>query len=74
MLIIQAIVVVAVVYEIQCILVLNKNGNIGLYTEAINVMLIGVAGKLWQQAPIQLPRALSPQLLDMISFLRKVFD
>ncbi|EKV07446.1 hypothetical protein PDIG_73070 [Penicillium digitatum PHI26] len=24
-------------------------------------MLAGVAGKLWQQAPIQLPRALSPR-------------
>jgi len=46
---------------IQCILVLNEDGNTSSYSEAISVMLAGVAGKLWQQAPIQLPRALSPR-------------
>ncbi|KAJ6027517.1 hypothetical protein N7499_000972 [Penicillium canescens] len=44
---------------IQCILVLNEDGNTGPYSEAISTMLAGVAGKLWQQAPIQFPQALS---------------
>ncbi|CAG8906403.1 unnamed protein product [Penicillium egyptiacum] len=45
----------------QCMLVLDEYGNTYPYSEAISVMLAGVAGKLWQQAPIQLPRALSPR-------------
>jgi hypothetical protein len=44
---------------IQCILVLNEDANTIPYSEAISTMLVGVAGKLWQQAPIQLPQALS---------------
>ncbi|KAJ6149255.1 hypothetical protein N7471_000454 [Penicillium samsonianum] len=46
---------------IQCMLILNENGNACPYSEVISVMLAGVAGKLWQQAPIQLPRTLSPR-------------
>ncbi|KAJ5597599.1 hypothetical protein N7537_007683 [Penicillium hordei] len=46
---------------IQCMLVLNEDGNACPYSEAISVMLAGIAGKLWQQAPIQLPQTLSPR-------------
>ncbi|KAJ5942198.1 hypothetical protein N7516_002366 [Penicillium verrucosum] len=46
---------------IQCMLVLNEDGNTSPYSEAISAMLAGIAGKLWQQAPIQLPRTLSPR-------------
>ncbi|KAJ5753984.1 uncharacterized protein N7511_008137 [Penicillium nucicola] len=44
---------------IQCILALNRNGNSDAYSEATSTMLAGIAGKLWQQAPIQLPQTLS---------------
>lgn len=46
---------------IQCMLVLNEDGNAYPYSEAISVKLAGIAGKLWQQAPSQLPRTLSPR-------------
>ncbi|CAI7670315.1 unnamed protein product [Penicillium crustosum] len=46
---------------IQCMLVLNEDGNACPYSEAISVMLAGIGGKLWQQAPIQLPQTLSPR-------------
>lgn len=41
--------------------ILNEDGNACPYSEVISVMLAGVARKLWQQAPIQLPRTLSPR-------------
>ncbi|CAG7925172.1 unnamed protein product [Penicillium olsonii] len=46
---------------IQCILILNEDASASSYSEAVSEMLAGVAGKLWQQAPIQLPQALSPR-------------
>lgn len=46
---------------IQCILVLHEDDNASPYSEGISVMLAGVAGKLFQQAPIQLPQGLSPR-------------
>ncbi|KAJ5334743.1 hypothetical protein N7452_007146 [Penicillium brevicompactum] len=46
---------------IQCILILNEGAAQTAYSELVSVMLAGVAGKLWQQAPIQLPQALSPR-------------
>jgi hypothetical protein len=46
---------------IQCILALNDTGTTGPFSEATSSMLAGIAMKLWQQAPIQLPQALSPR-------------
>ncbi|KAJ5864958.1 uncharacterized protein N7529_006874 [Penicillium soppii] len=46
---------------IQCILLFNEDGTKRPYSEVISAMLAGVAGKLFQQAPIQLPHALSPR-------------
>lgn len=46
---------------IQCILILNEDASPIEYSEAVSAMLAGVAGRLWHQAPIQLPRALSPR-------------
>ncbi|CAG8936457.1 unnamed protein product [Penicillium salamii] len=46
---------------IQCILILNEDATPSPYSEAVSAMLAGVAGKLFQQAPIQLPQALSPR-------------
>ena len=43
----------------QCILALNKGGDPDQYSESISVMLDGIAGRLWQQAPVQLPPSLS---------------
>ncbi|KAJ5721470.1 uncharacterized protein N7483_009404 [Penicillium malachiteum] len=43
----------------QCILALNKGGDPDQYSENISIMLDGIAGRLWQQAPVQLPPTLS---------------
>lgn len=43
----------------QCILALNGGGDPGQYSEHISVMLDGVAFRLWEQAPVQLPPTLS---------------
>ncbi|KAI9929536.1 hypothetical protein ASPWEDRAFT_534080 [Aspergillus wentii DTO 134E9] len=45
----------------QCILVFDRPENDDQYLESTTNMLTGLAWKLWQQAPIQLPHTLSPR-------------
>ncbi|KAJ5644084.1 uncharacterized protein N7484_006591 [Penicillium longicatenatum] len=43
----------------QCILALNGGGDPNQYSERISVMLDGIAMRLWEQAPVQLPSTFS---------------
>ncbi|KAJ5925521.1 hypothetical protein N7454_008160 [Penicillium verhagenii] len=43
----------------QCIVALNDCDNPDTYSEGISVMLEGIAVRLWEQAPVQLPPTLS---------------
>lgn len=44
---------------VQCILALDGGGDPDQYSENISVMLDGIAIRLWEQAPVQLPPTLS---------------
>lgn len=47
---------------IQCILILNEDDTEPFpYSETVSTMLVDLAERLWQQAPIQLPNTLSPK-------------
>ncbi|PWY86762.1 hypothetical protein BO70DRAFT_422416 [Aspergillus heteromorphus CBS 117.55] len=45
----------------QCMLILAEDPSAPSYSEAISTMLFNLGQKLWQQAPTQLPRSLSPR-------------
>ncbi|KAK1142392.1 hypothetical protein N8T08_007944 [Aspergillus melleus] len=47
---------------IQCMLILNEDDYEATpYSETVSMMLMDLAERLWQQAPIQLPKTLSPK-------------
>ncbi|PLB45003.1 hypothetical protein P170DRAFT_479534 [Aspergillus steynii IBT 23096] len=47
---------------IQCILILDEDDTEAIpYSETVSTMLVDLAERLWQQAPIQLPNTLSPK-------------
>ncbi|KAJ5822578.1 hypothetical protein N7447_004918 [Penicillium robsamsonii] len=43
----------------QCIVALNEGGDPEKYSENISIMLDGIAARLWEQAPVQLPPTFS---------------
>ncbi|KAJ5108366.1 hypothetical protein N7456_005041 [Penicillium angulare] len=43
----------------QCILILEKDGHPDQYSKNVSVMLDKIAGRLWEQAPIQLPSTIT---------------
>ncbi|KAJ5115183.1 hypothetical protein NUU61_000942 [Penicillium alfredii] len=46
---------------IKAMIILGEDDDQTPYSEAVSYILAGIAGRLWHQAPIQLPQNLSPR-------------